>query len=328
VARRLPSAALLGWSHDERLAFLKVVHGRRLVAVELGDRFGRRPTELGRLPYDDHGIEGAAWLPDGSGLLYAWSARAQHDLWAVDAAGSRLRRLTTGDRDIESPAWSADGSRLAFASASFGGGNCGFCDPQIVVADAAGKQLAVVPLATDNSGDFAPSWGPNGKQLVVEHCCSGELDVVDLATGRRRMVATGTMPTWSPDGSRIAFAASGGVGAVDSAGSHSRTLLAPQPLGAEITGIAWSHDGRQLAVATSKGLLLVSADGKVPPRTILASPASRPSFSPDGAWLAFAAPPTHGAPSDIFVIAVDGSGSHAVASSPADDTAPAWRPSP
>jgi Tol biopolymer transport system component len=330
-----PSRRLPGfeghWSATGQYAYLDPIDDRT-IAIDVGDRFGRAPKELARFPYDGHGDQSLVWLPDGSGLLYEWSARSQHSLWAVNPDGSGLHRLTSGQTDDQSPAWSRDGTRLAYTSATFDGGSCGFCDPQVIIADSAGRNLSTVALAPDNSGDYAPSWSPDDTRLVVSHCCSGELDVVALNSGKRTKLAVnyGTAPAWSPDGSTIAYLGTGAIATVDPTGAHHRQLLASSPDHSDITGIAWSPDSRQLAFSTQTALYLLPTDGNSPPRRIASATAGVPSFSPDGTQLAFAAPPTdHASPGkDILVVNTDGSNLHPIVTSPYDDYAPAWQPAP
>ncbi|MEX2264159.1 MAG: CehA/McbA family metallohydrolase [Bryobacteraceae bacterium] len=109
--------------------------------------------------------------------------------------------ITWGATD---PTWSPDGSRLAFSM--FG---------SIWQVSPEGGEAVQV---TNSSGYHAhPSWSPKGDLIAFVSGpppagripnISGQLKVVEVATGRERAVATpypiaGTL-TWSPDGSRLA----------------------------------------------------------------------------------------------------------------------------
>jgi Tol biopolymer transport system component/DNA-binding winged helix-turn-helix (wHTH) protein len=124
------------------------------------------------------------------------------------------------------------------------------------------------------------------------------------------------VPAWSPDGQRVAF--------TRAAGSGCDILVVPALGGAqsrvgpcgdrEYRRLAWSPDGRRLAVprrsASSQLFLeLVSLDGldrvalTRPPAGILGD--TSPSFSPDGATVAFSRNISDGV-GDIYRVAVSG----------------------
>jgi Tol biopolymer transport system component len=332
AVRAVPAAGG-AWSRDGRYAYVRYLSDDR-VAVEVGDRLGAHARSAGSFPFDDHGTSALAWLPDGSRVLYSTGIRPRSDLWAVQSDGSGLRRLTASGLNLTEPAWSHDGTRLAYAAAPYSGGLCGYCDPRVVIADAAGRRLALVPGTPGGDSPFGspldagPSWSPDGTRLALEHELSGELDVVTLAQGTRvRIAADGFSPAWSPDGSTIAYVGGGQIRAVAPDGTGTRTL-APAVRDAE--SVAWSPDGRTLAYSTETGIYVVPADASAPPRRVAAArQPGRPSFSPDGALLAFAA--GTGSPllgrRNLFLVRLDGGGLHAVAPSPFDDEAPTFRPS-
>jgi dipeptidyl aminopeptidase/acylaminoacyl peptidase len=121
---------------------------------------------------------------------------------------------------------------------------------------------------------------------------------------RAEMGVSLTSPTWSPDGTRIAFVRSAVYASdlemLDLTLQHASTVRAG------VSSAAWSPDGRSIAVFGTNGdaLLLIDAATGAPSDVMAtASSASAPAWSPDGAHLAFIG--TDGA---VTIVESDGSG--------------------
>lgn len=146
-------------------------------------------------------------------------------------------------------------------------------EPQLVASSDYG-QLVVVDTATSAVRDLGaagryPAWSPEGDRIAAVRP-DGEVDVVEVATGRARLVAVGTdarTVTWSADGRALAFdgePTTGGLGVVSPDGRDQRPLLTPPP-GARDTSPAWSPDGGLIAfvreVDGRRALWVVAPDG-------------------------------------------------------------------
>jgi hypothetical protein len=122
----------------------------------------------------------AAWSPDGKSLVFASAVPgARADLVSERTDGSGRRVLVrNGVALLESePAISPDGRATAYACANSAGG--GFC----ILRGHTVRRYA--------HGGFAPLWSPTGRSVattLLGNLNSG-LEVVDLATGARRVVA-------------------------------------------------------------------------------------------------------------------------------------------
>jgi hypothetical protein len=233
--------------------------------------------------------------------------------WAtVRAAGGDAVELPGVPARVTDAQYSPDGSALAWTDRAGGV----YVDGRTVVAPDGVKR-----------GDVA--WSPDGTQLAYSLRCSGPLSpsakdcgigIADVASGAEHELLSGgkplqaTQPTWSPDGTRIAFARV--VYGAPCPGSC--------PLPADIHSIAL--DGSGLRRLTTAGHW-----------------ASDPAWSPDGDRIAFVRfdffSPEGVTENDreIYVVRADGTGlkrltddGECVVGSPcrADDTdtAPAWSP--
>jgi Tol biopolymer transport system component len=201
------------------------------------------------------------WAPDGKRLAYAtavgpgampgrWRFVALHVHDTVTGAHVR-RRLPCFASDID---WSPDGSRLAYV-----------CRGRLylIQADLAGEPRL---LRTYVPGRHAwPTWAPSGTALAFAAVTrTGPvqsrqriyvLPVGFVDAARPRLLARGgSAPSWSPDGSAIAYRARcGGVKLITPGGTD--VTPAPVVLSCRAIGVrgapVWSPDGRQLSVTTT-----------------------------------------------------------------------------
>jgi WD40 repeat protein len=278
---------------------LTLIGGGRRVASVVGLDPRGKPRVLWRCPHDVFcgDLVSAAWSPDGRRLALSVDTIAAVSLYdgvhIVDVAAGTDRQLpkpppqpaTSAGRlkaNVElfraqqrlfgcAPprdfAWSPDGSRLAYS--------CGRSAIYVIRPDGTGRTR----VRTRTPGARWPSWSPNGRRLVFS---SGELPsrsaiyTIDLDGSHKRLVARGSAPDWSPDGSTIAYRAPscvpggrpslfGSIRLVTPAGrdvTPARLDRACERLGPfEWPVPAWAPDGRRLAIGTGSGLYLVDRDG-------------------------------------------------------------------
>jgi len=132
-------------------------------------------------------------------------------------------------------------------------------------------------------------------------------------------------PAWSPDGTRLAIAASQGsalngntqIYVINGDGSD-LAQLTRDPL-AQNDGPAWSPDGGRIVFSTlsddlaRSGLVLIGADGNGETRVTKGSIDSSPTWFPDGKQILFVRSPE--GVSELHVVNADGTGDHVVSGS-------------
>jgi Tol biopolymer transport system component len=146
------------------------------------------------------------------------------DIWSVDVFGRRDNRVDHTNRagGVEkAPSFSKDGTRLAYTEVAPDG------QQRIMVADADGRNARPLTAYQTGRRDDNPDWSPDGTLIAfdrrddtTEH--PQRITIVDAMTGAERAtIGLGvqpsgvaihfldTDPTWSADGSRIAFARGG-----------------------------------------------------------------------------------------------------------------------
>jgi TolB protein len=180
-------------------------------------------------PADGHVVVSRDTL-DQCGHLF-W--RGGYDLFALGADGSSTSRLTDDcPVDEATPAWSPSGRHLAVSR----GGSI-----WLLGADASNP---VRLTCTGTDSDFWPDWSPDGRSIVFDRVNDVYLMNAD-GTGQRR-IATGAAPSFSPDGTRIAY----GGGLDGAPGIHVVNIdgtgdvrLTNGPDGLPV----WSPDGTKIA---------------------------------------------------------------------------------
>jgi len=230
-----------------------------------------------------------AMAPDGSAVLYTvrqWEPTsskepdkrtARTQVWRVSTSGGDARPLTFGEDSANGPAWSPDGRYISFVAAR-GGGEA---KPQLWVMRTEGGEAWSITDAKE--GVTAYAWSPDSTRIAFvgrdpetkeqeaarkkgddrrvfeAEFRLAHLWVVDVAAKQAARVTEGEFtvrgePTWSPDGTRLAFS------------------FAPTPMirdsRADICVVTIATKAREV-VTTNRG------------------PDTTPRWSPDGRTLAF-----------------------------------------
>jgi Tol biopolymer transport system component len=255
------------WSPDgKRIVFYSERDDNAELYVMEAD--GSSQRRLTRTPAD----EGyPSWSPDGRTITFDTDRDGNFEIYAMDADGTNPRQLTTHAASDVSASWSPDGSRIVFMS------NRDAPRPNEFDVYAMPATGGDAIRLTRTGTSWFPVFSPDGSTLAFHVGRDVHLMRASGDTALTRLTsdpANGMYPSWSRDGSRIAF-------------------------------MSWRNGRTEIFTMAANG-----SD----PRMVVSMPigdAIDPRFSPDGSRIVFVHVPRgmqNGTERSIWSVNADGSG--------------------
>jgi TolB protein len=188
------------------------------------------------------------WSPDGKTIVFSRGAGLTQEvptasLYVMDSDGSDQKELYRAKGVLlVTPDWSPDGKQIVFTRVGYPNGTP-VASVWVMNSDGTGARKIV-------SGASDPAWSPDGKHIAIstgrdkfgKTCFGGcqpndEIYVVDAnGANPKRLTkdkSEDTSPTWSPDGTQIAFVSdranreqANDIYVVDATGGEARKITA------------------------------------------------------------------------------------------------------
>lgn len=227
----------VGWSSDGT-ELLVISPAGNLIILHADGTKTRLPGPMG---WDI----GAAISPDGSRVAYAaWTEDGlSTNLYAIDVDSRRTTLLVEpSGLMVYQPSFSPDGTQIAYVD---GGGDHSH-SVWVANADGSDPHMIVENEVTSGVGHvFGLAWSPTADRIALGLRVMPAAAIYTFApngTGFTRLIRDAVSPSWSPDGSQIAYKSlimhpcpedpdlcwsedlSGGLGVADADGSHAQTF--------------------------------------------------------------------------------------------------------
>src|SRR5690349_9049963 len=255
----------------------------------------------------------------GGKIVFACYINQIDQICIMNADGTGRKQLTNFPATAFYPSLSPDGQTVYFSSNQSG-------NFEIYSIDINGNGLQ--QLTTKIGSLYAPELSPDGERILFTNNGNGLWVMNPNGSNPHAITSHDDIdPTWSADGSQIAFASNR---------QGQRQLFVANANGKKVDKVtdlknmggrsSWSPDGTKLAFYRGPegdhDIYVINIDGTGLQKLTNGGDNLGPSWSPDGNWIAFTS--FRDGNNEIYVMRPDGSHETRLTNSPTSDWQPRW----
>jgi Tol biopolymer transport system component len=131
----------------------------------------------------------ATWSRNGQQIAYAGLVNQDayappgQDIYTANADGGNVQRIISGADNEESPDWSPDGQRLAYTVVPSEDGNSfyAYAPPHSEIWVAGTDGSNPIRLSTAGASDYNPTWSPDGSKIAFSSRRTGTREIYVMA---------------------------------------------------------------------------------------------------------------------------------------------------
>ena len=195
-------------------------------------------------------------------IAFASNRAGDFDIYVIAPNGTGLKRLTSCPLQESDPAWSPDGSRIAFVRyASCREANCSLDlasgdvvagTGAVFVMDADGSHVS--RLTRNAPGVNDPTWSPDGTQIAYSAGdLAGSVYVMNADGSHAHRIASGIEPAWSPNGKSLLLSTGFGGDIGSVPVTGGRVRIEVRGFQDGAQDPAWAPDGTRIAYSEENG---------------------------------------------------------------------------
>jgi TolB protein len=310
-----PTAAREQIAPEDELVFLTLAPAATLPAVEIPTAI---PTAV-ELPVASPAPDLWGDLPTSGKIVYTCFIQQIDQICLMNADGSGQTQLTALQATAFYASLSPDGKTIYFSSRESG-------NFEIYAIRTDGTEMK--RLTNNIGGLYAPELSPDGRHIIFTNGSRGLWIMNADGSNPRALTDRPDLdPTWSPDGSMIAFA-SARAGArqlfvMNADGTNVRQVTFLENMGGRNT---WSADGTSLAFYAgpfgNRNIYVINIDGTGLKQLTNGGDNLGPSWSPDGNWIAFTS--FRDGNNEIYIMRPDGTSQTRLTNNLISEWQPRW----
>jgi len=281
----------------------------------------------------------AAFSGDNGKIVWARQISGDFEIFVMNADGTGKTNISNNPTFDLDPQWSPDGDMIVFHRVSV-----------IYIMNADGSDQT--GLTDGNAQDFLPTWSPDGTKIAFASTRDGNSEIYIMnADGSDQTRLTFVLPSvpsatdgqdlwpsWSPDGTKIAFASTRDDNDeiyIMNADGSDQTNISNDPGFDNLPD--WSPDGTKIVFSSNRdggnpNIYTMKPNGT--DFIQLTDSGNRhdswPSWSPDGTKIVFSSsrdsPPQSGELFEIYVMNADGTDQTRLTFNQEQNFNPSWQP--